>query len=149
MFLLIIITSVTILFAKYGYNYCKGITEYIYFNNRPHDKEKENSLDTIIDELIELCEAIYQFDIIEIILELSDVIHAIIKYIFINYLPINIFCCWICWIPVFFLVLPCTIKLGNRFKNNQCIRNHNNLNNCNHKCNYEYHYNKKPHPNIK
>jgi hypothetical protein len=128
------------IFYQYGGNYIKGMSEYAKFNNVPqYDKnswKQENFILSIRNEFFELIDAITKFDLFEIILEFFDLLHSIIKMMIITILPKYIYCSIFIWIPIFFLVLPVGIKLSNRYKNYQCIRNHKNKNNCFHNCNY-------------
>jgi len=82
--------------------------------------------------------------------ELFDVVHVFLKYGLvecmlrashhkysmdqdIHYLaPVLYFS----FIIMFFLTLPTSLKLAGRYKKHQCIRNHRNLNNLNHLCEY-------------
>ena len=97
---------------------------------------EEDCWSSVTNESRELWDAILHCNPVDIILEASDVIHALIKYAIINYLPQFLFCHMICWLPVFLFVLPCTIKLGSRYREHGCIRNHQNKGNRNHLCNY-------------
>ena len=122
------------LYLCYGIDYAYGSAEYCRFNNvKPYH---ENPWDSIINESVELWYAIKQFSIKDIILEASDVLHALIKCIIVTYLPQSIYCSSIMWLCVFPLALPTTIKGAIRYQTWKCIRNHKNQNNCNHKCNY-------------
>jgi hypothetical protein len=99
---------------------------------------QENFKESIYNEFFELIDAINNFDIVNIILEYNDLLHSIIKYFIISFLPQNVYCSDYIWLPVFFIVFPVGIKLSVRYKNYGCIRNHNNKNNCNHNCNYKF-----------
>ena len=120
--------------------YIKGMSEYAKMNNIHFNSEnkwpQENFKETIYNEFFELVEAICNFDILNSIMEFNDVIHSIIKYLILTFLPEIVYCSEYIWIPVFFIILPVGIKLSNRYKKYGCIRNHNNRNNCNHNCNY-------------
>ena len=122
------------LYNAYGRFYAEGSAEYASLNNVfPH---KENFLHSIKDESKELFYAILSFSLKETIMEFYDVLHSIMKYLVIKFLPERFFCSKLCWALVFPLVLPCSIKLAMRYKNYRCIRNHQNKNNCQHLCNY-------------
>ena len=122
-----------LLFYCYGIDYVNGMVIYVTANNLPSN-EKERCWDSVEAESKELYEAIYQCSLIDIILESSDVGHALIKHFVIKYIPSKIFCHWLCWVPAFFIVLPCTIKMARRYQKYGCIRNHKNPNNRNHIC---------------
>ena len=123
-------------FWKLYFSYVAGITIYVRYNNT--GKEKEDVWQSVKEEWKEFCDEIKMFNFIEAFLELCDVIHVVIKYLLVEYLPQWFYCSYICWILVFPLVLPCTLKLGYRHKLYNCIRNHKNPNNCKHKCNFKY-----------
>jgi hypothetical protein len=112
---------------------------YAKYNNTPKSEENrytepENCMDSVVNESIELLEAVEEFQVKDILLEGSDVVHAIIKYFVITYLPQQVFTNPLCWVPVFFIVPLATIKLAKRYKQFGCIRNHANPNNCSHTC---------------
>lgn len=129
---------ICVLYIRFGIYYAKGMAEYARFNNVPPNEE--NCWSSVANESRELWEAILCCNPMDILLEASDVIHALIKYIVINYLPRFLFCHIICWLPVFLVVLPCSIKLGNRYREHRCIRNHQNKGNRNHLCKYNGKY---------
>ncbi len=131
---LIIGLIICALYIRFGIYYAKGLAEYARFNNVPPNEE--NCWSSVTNESRELWDAVLHCNPVDIILEASDVIHALIKYAIINYLPQFLFCHMICWLPVFLLVLPCTIKLGSRYREHGCIRNHQNKGNRSHLCNY-------------
>ena len=117
--------------------YIVGMSEYVRLNNR---KERHIEIKHVYaafqEELHELQEAIHNKDLVGIFLEAFDCIHSYIKYIFTKWLPISLEMNPIVWIPVFFIVLPVSVKHGYRYLNHGCIRNHGNKNNLGHICNY-------------
>lgn len=146
--LISILGSLLYSYYRYGIDYSKGMAEYASYNNRIRDKTgpttndgncyvTENTWDSVINESKELWEALCQASAKDIILESSDVIHSLIKHLIITYVPSKIFCHWLCWFPIFILILPCSIKVAYRYQTYGCIRNHQNKNNCNHVCNYK------------
>ena len=126
-----------ILYMKYGYYYAKGSSEYVRFNNRYGGCEYNKFHISIINECKELTQALTSRKIIDIMLETSDVIHSITKYLTLTIFPEKIYCSFILWSILFFVNLPCTIKLATRYKINGCIRNHSNPENINHICGYK------------
>lgn len=123
------------IYSYFGFWYAKGMSEYIK-NNYQKNKEDEaqECWKSFLIEFDELKEAIEMESVVDIILEGSDVLHALIKWTLVKLFPLYILNkVWI-WLLVFLLVLPCTIKLGRRYLNNGCIRNHKNPNNLDHKC---------------
>lgn len=139
MLIIIIIFILLILYFHSGIYYSRGMVEYAIYNNISQQGLKwkqEDFKQSIINEIFELIEAIKQYQLFDIILELFDVFHSVIKYIIISIMPQYIYCNIILWSIVYFFVLPCSIKLGNRFKKYNCIRNHKNKNNRDHNCNY-------------
>lgn len=135
MFFLIIIVTIIYLYWKAGLNYAKGMMEYAVLNNV--GEGRETTWDSVRNEFNELKQAIRDMDIFDIILEIGDVIHSFIKHICITYLPEKVYCSYWLWFCVYPFILPCTYKLGMRHKMYGCIRNHNNSNNCNHRCFYQ------------
>jgi len=130
------LSIIFILYVYAGIYYALGSAEYCKFNNKRDNPRRENFWDSVITESKELKEALENLWLWDIILEFSDVVHSLIKYFIVEYLPEDFYCSFICWFPVFILILPCSIKLGLRFKKYGCIRNHKNKNNCDHICNY-------------
>jgi hypothetical protein len=118
------------------HNYARGMSKYISSNNLSSSNPRENTWDSVHNESIELIEAIREFSIKNVILEASDVIHGFIKHCIVKVLPEFVYSHWLCWIPVFFLVLPCTVKLGLRHAEAGCIRNHKNPANRGHICDF-------------
>jgi hypothetical protein len=140
---LIVIICMLLLFTLYGIHYVNGMAIYAKYNNTPSSEENRYTIpevcwDSVRNESNELIDAIVHLEFFNIILEGSDVIHALIKYFIIKLLPKKIYCDPVCWIPIFFIVPFATIKLGIRYKRYKCIRNHGNKNNCNHTCYYKY-----------
>ncbi len=134
---------------QYIYAYAKGMAEYAKFNNVGPDKE--DCMQSIASETKELSDAVALGNNVEIIYESSDVIHAIIKYFVIHTTPEFIFCSKYFWLllypmliglfwPLTFIVvgiIPNIYKLGSRYLEHECIRNHTNPNNRNHVCNFK------------
>jgi hypothetical protein len=131
---IILFLIIFILYIRYGIYYALGCAEYARLNNS--DKKKERTWGSVVDEFCELVKAIIQCNLIDIILELGDFIHAIITFCVITFLPKKVFSTIWCWLPFFLLALPCTIKIGERYKHYECIRNHKNKQNLNHVCQY-------------
>ena len=121
-------------FWKLYFNYVLGITKYV--RNNDVGDGAENLWESVLSEWDEFCVEIKLFNIKDAFLEFCDVCHALIKYFIITYLPKWFYCSYFCWVLVCPLVLPCTLKLGKRHKMFNCIRNHKNPNNCNHKCDF-------------
>lgn len=130
MFILLIF--VIFLYYYYGWSYAIGACVYAKENNNG-DAESENSWQTVRDEFEELKVAIIIRSPIEIFMEFFDVLHAIIKYLIVTFLPKSFYLHPICWLLVFPIVLPIGIKLANRYNKYKCIRNHYRSNK-NHKC---------------
>lgn len=118
------------LYYFYGIYYARGMCMYIKLNNLTGEEE---TWDSVVDEFKELREVTNPWDFV---LEFSDLTLAIIKHNIIKYLPPYIYCSLLCWLLVFPMALPCTIKLGNRYRLTGCIRNHKNKANCHHKCTF-------------
>jgi adenylate kinase family enzyme len=114
--------------------YAKGMAEYAKFNNVSGNTE--NCWSSVVNESYEFIEAVKELKPWEAFLEFYDVIHSLIKYFVITYVSPDVFSNPWFWVAIFPFVLPCSIKLGYRYRQNGCIRNHNNANNCKHKCNY-------------
>lgn len=128
------------LYVYAGIWYAIGMSKYIE-NNYRKNKEQETPLaeaqecwKSYLIEFEELKEAFEFESPIDIILEGGDVIHAFIKWFLVKNLSKNILGRMWIWLLIFPLVLPCTIKLGRRYLNNGCIRNHKNKNNLDHIC---------------
>ena len=136
MFFYIISTICIYCYYKYGYYYARGMSLYVNFNNTHDNIMRESSMDSIINETIELYYAIKSRKFMDIILEASDVGHSLLKYIVIDFMPKIFICSLLPWSLIFFIFPFSTIKLGNRYKYNNCIRNHKNQYNYYHKCNY-------------
>lgn len=135
------------LYLLFGRFYAFGMAEYAFYNNTEKSEQNrytnpESCVDSIKNEYVEFIDALYNCEPINIFLELSDVFHSIVKYISINYLPKYIYCNSFYWSLIFYTNIPVGIKLGNRYRINNCIRNHTNTNNCNHTCNYNHNYKK-------
>lgn len=114
--------------------YVNGITEFIERNDIPPDlRVARESMGSELQEFLYAC---YHFQPWEMILEFNDFLHTIIKYILLRFASPKIFSNKILWSVIFFMALPSTIKLGLRYKNYKCIRNHRNSANINHKCSY-------------
>ena len=122
---------------RYGISYAIGSAEYCRLNNKKNSLKRENFWLSVVNESRELKEAILECSPTDIVLEASDVIHSISKYLILEFLPEWIYCNMIIWSFVFFFILPCSIKLGKRYRNFGCIRNHTNPNNRDHICNYK------------
>jgi len=130
-----------LLYLLYGRFYAAGMAEYAMFNNTPPSignrwTKPESCLQSIKTEWKEFVDAIMDMQVVNSFLELCDVIHALTKYVSIEYIPSFIYCSSFYWSIVFYTNLPVTIKLGYRYRANGCIRNHTNKNNCGHTCNY-------------
>ena len=130
-FELVLVLIIIFFYYWYGIPYAVGSAEYARLNN----KENEDCWASVKDESKEFLQAIKEIKFIDIFLEFFDVVHAIIKYLIVKYLPENFYYHWVCWMLVFPFVLPASIKLGNRYNMYKCIRNHERPN-LNHKCIY-------------
>lgn len=139
MFIILCCLILLDLYYNYGYYYAIGSSEYAKCNNTKNGTEYFNFFDSIVTEYAELKEACYNMSFYNIIMEASDVLHSITKYIVLSLFSEKIYCSPILWSILFFINLPCTIKLGSRYKKNNCIRNHKNSNNVHHKCFYKEH----------
>ena len=139
MLLLVLLVLIYGYFAiRYGYQYAVGMAEYAKFNNVGRDKEY--TWQSVINESYEFKQALSQGSVRDIILELSDVGHSLVKHVSISYLPAQMFCNKWYWLIIFVICLPlifCTGKLATRYRHFGCIRNHRNPGNCGHKCNYK------------
>ena len=120
------ICCMIILYWKFSMNYAKGMA--LYIKNNCVGPKYENIADNIKDEFIELIDAIKSRNIGEIILEFCDVMHNVIRYVVINWMPKLVSCSYITWLIVFPFLLPATIKLAIRQKMYGCIRNHTRVN---------------------
>ena len=136
----LVLFSGSILYKFYGKYYIQGIIEYIKKNNKPFSNKEDcwTIVKNELDELqVELHKDVKNMKIIPIIMECGDVVHSLLKYIIIEYLPPQLVTNQIIWLIVFYLSLPTSIKLAIRYQKNRCIRNHNNRNTLNHYCNYK------------
>ena len=125
------------LYLQYGLDYAVGSAEYTLLNNTVASGQyKEVTWNNLCNEVKELRDALRAWSIVDIVLELGDVVHSIIKYSLIKYVPEWMYCSVLCWLLVFPFALSATIKCGIRYRQHKCIRNHRNKNNCNHQCNY-------------
>jgi hypothetical protein len=131
---MILFVILAVIYLVMGMDYANGMVKYITRNNKSGSNKTEETWDSIEAEIKELLEAIYDLSFINVILETADVIHAYIKHIILTYLPIGIYCHWLCWFIVFPFVLPASIKLASRHRKYGCIRNHKNVNNIKHNC---------------
>lgn len=103
----------------------------------PQDPQEITS-DSIVIEFDEFLQAFLSCHPLDALLEACDVMHSITKWLLLKYLPVHIFTNQLVWVPVFFLLLPTCIKLGNRQKQFNCIRNHYNANNLHHRCDWDH-----------
>lgn len=141
MILFCIVASLVVLYLLYGRFYAAGMAEYATFNNTTPSIENrwtkpESCMQSIKTEWREFVDALVSMQPINTFLELCDVIHAVTKYLSIEYLPTSVYCSSFYWAPIFYTNLPVTVKLGYRYYVNGCIRNHSNKDNCGHTCNY-------------
>lgn len=119
------------LYFTHGLPFVYGYVDYIQNNNSR--SESENCWQIVIDEYKELVEAIHEKNPTEIFLEFFDVIMSAIKYFVVTRLPTQIYSNWLFWSVIFPFVAPGAIKLGSRYINHGCIRNHKRRN-ANHYC---------------
>ena len=130
----ILVLILALFYYWYGISYAKGSAEYAKANNNTLLESNEGWA-SVRDEYIEFVQAIKKVNIYDIFLEFFDVIHSVIKYLIIVYLPQRFYHNWICWAIVFPFVLLAGIKLGDRYNKFGCIRNHARPN-LNHKCKF-------------
>jgi adenylate kinase family enzyme len=97
-------------------SYAKGMSHYIRLNNI-----KKDDVSIIKDKIIELKDV---RNPITLFCEVNNVIHEIIKCIVVRYFPSYIHKNRLFWTIIFPLVLPTSIKLGNRYSQNKCICDH-------------------------
>jgi hypothetical protein len=131
--------TIAILYLTHGYYYSKGMSIYAIFNNtRPtflNDfSESESCWGNIVDEFFEMIHAIKQCQFMETFNELLDVCHAIVKFLSIKCLPQFVYTSKIYWSFLFYINLPVSLKLGSRYRDFGCIRNHKNPKNRKHFC---------------
>ncbi len=112
-----------LLYYLYGYSYAQGAVVYACFNNAG-TLESENSWQSVCDEYNELIDAINNYSIFDSIMEFFDVVHTLIKYFIVTYLPKIFYFNILCWLMVFPFIIPVGVKLGKRYQKNYCIRNH-------------------------
>lgn len=145
MFIILIILA--ILYFKYGYYYAESMVSYIKYNHMPPStennfRESEDPAKSLRYELLEFHEAVTNCNFYDMLLEFGDVLHSIIQYIVIGYLPVKIYSSFLCWSVIFFVAFPAImtmmtmIKMANRYKKFNCMRNHSNPTNCDHICDY-------------
>ena len=120
---MLLLLSLIILYYFYGCSYIKGAIEYAK-NNDTMKAKSENSWNCLCDELVELRIAIYERKPADIFMEFFDVIHSILKYVLITYLPFEFRFYWLTWTIIFPFIIPAAIKLAVRYDNYGCIRNH-------------------------
>lgn len=130
----VIVIFILFYYYWYGVSYAVGSAEYAKENNN-RSKEAENCWASVKDEFVELIQAIKEVKFIDIFLEFFDVVHAIMKYLIVNFLPQSVYYHWLCWMVVFPFVFPASVKLGNRYNKYKCIRNHSRPNR-NHICSF-------------
>lgn len=128
--------SIFILFAiaylYFAWDYATGMSVYATNNNK-NIEESESCWKTIELEWDEFVHAIKYESWFDIVMEFYDVLHSYLKYVIVSTMPSSIYCSWYCWFIVFPLILPCGIKLANRYRKIGCIRNHKGEK-MNHKC---------------
>ena len=120
--------------------YATGMVIHCKYNNIQRISgffSRENTLNCVINKCKNFANILKNFQLHEIILASYDVLHAVLKMLIVNILPERIYCNKIIWMFIFFLLFPTCNKLGLRYKNFGCIKNHKNLNNLNHNCNYK------------
>lgn len=134
MIVLVVVSLIIYLTYRYSTDYAEGMARYAKYNNvYPY---RERTIDSIYNEWAELMEAIRSRSPINILFESFDVFHSLIKHLIISLLPVSIYIKPHIWYFIFPLVLPCGIKLSLRQKRYGCIRNHRNISNRDHRCNY-------------
>ena len=121
------------LYLRWGLYYAIGMAEYVQMNNHPGH---ETCWDSIAGEMMELLDAMVKLSPKDTFLEFFDVLHSITKYFIIDWMPKSISGNVFTWLFVFPFLLPVSIKLGSRYRQHMCIRNHSNPQNCNHYCRY-------------
>jgi hypothetical protein len=107
--------------------YAIGCVEYDR-NNQNYD-----CWNSVVDEAQELREAFKSLSVRNSLMEFFDLVHAIIEFLAVKYLPKQIFMNYGFWLVVFPLIIPCALKMGRRYLSNGCIRNHQRAN-PSHKC---------------
>ena len=143
MILFLFLMVILVLYLLFGRFYAFGMAEYAMFNNTEPSIENrmtkpESCLQSVKNEWAEFVEAVMEMQLMNAFLEFCDVLHTITKYISVHYLPKSLYCSTFYWSFIFFFHLPVSIKMANRYRNYNCIRNHKNANNCHHTCNYIY-----------
>lgn len=117
--------------------YAKGMSEYAKLNNTGDRETEENRIwNSVMDEVNEFIVEYNNKHIIKCLLEFGDVIHTLIKYITVCYLPMETMKKTYFWFLIFWFFQPNSFKHEKRYFMNGCIRNHSNINNRNHICNY-------------
>ena len=140
--MLFIVTFLTLcfLYCYAGIWYAKGMSIYIKYNNtipceNNNYSTKEDCWQCMWFEIDEFVEAVKLMQLFDIILEGGDVAHSFIKWFILRFFPDYVAGNFWVWIIVFPFVLPATLKLGRRYYNNGCIRNHKNkTHNFDHSC---------------
>lgn len=127
MFYVIIVLS-----SFFAHYFALGLSTFERDNNPPDKQERIARARNI--EILELKEAILNFQLIDIILETCDVQLIVTKGLLYYYLPTHIYNSYYLWFFVFFTNPIAGIKTAERFRMNGCIRNHNNPNNHDHIC---------------
>jgi len=117
--------------------YAKAMTEYELVNRK--DNEIRSMYNSIIDEIVELREAIMLGEIKNSIIELMDIIHGINRLIII--IIKHLIPClkdrYIIYIPVYYINPIVGKKLASRKKHHNCIRNEPHCAKKNHICDYQ------------
>lgn len=125
------------LYYQYGYSFAKGMSIYISENNRRNSINREDTWKVMLHETEELFEAMANLDFVGVILEFGDVCNCVMKHIMITYFPECVASYILVWLLFFPFILPTSIKVGHRYNTYKCIRNHQNIGNLNHNCNYK------------
>jgi hypothetical protein len=111
---LIITAFVMLLFYIFGLDFAYGMVAYLSENNEPE----------LIDKQIDgLFDAILKKELLNIIIKFSDSMLALIIFGTIQ-LPKVVYMNAFYWLLIFPFVIPSAIKLGSRYYDNGCIRNH-------------------------
>jgi hypothetical protein len=128
------------LYSKSLKLYCDGMANYARLNNCPDSRGEIVELDffnvAVVTEAKELGHAIKSLNLAEIFLEFFDVMHSLTKWAIISILPYRFLKNPITWLPMGLVFIPVVIKFANRMEKDQCIRNHKNPSNNNHRCKY-------------
>jgi hypothetical protein len=125
--ILALVVVFSFLYYFVGWPYALGMSEYVSLNNNG-SIQSENTWISIRNEYREFLDAIRARDYTGAFMEFFDILHATTKSLIVTFTAKIIYYHWLCWILLFPLLLPATIKLGYRYNKYKCIRNHSRIN---------------------